>query len=91
MYICELCGKEFKLKKHLDQHKNKKKVCNIHTNYQCSKCKKYFRYKKNLIEHIRNLCSDKLIETSQIDDNMTNIIKQSIRSFLLSSMLLRQS
>jgi hypothetical protein len=82
MFECELCNKEFKLRKYLDQHKNKKIPCNIITKYQCSTCKKFFRHRKSLLEHINNnICN--------IDSNQlivaNNDLKNGIKSCLNSS------
>jgi len=81
MFECELCNKEFKLKKYLDQHKNKKTPCNIKTNYQCSTCKKFFRHRKSLLEHINNnICN---IDTNQLivaNNDLKNGIKSCLNS-----------
>jgi hypothetical protein len=81
MFECELCNKEFKLRKYLDQHKNKKIPCNIKTNYQCSTCKKFFRQKRSLLEHLNNnICN---IDTNQLivaNNDLKNGIKSCLNS-----------
>ena len=51
MYECELCNDIFDTKQHLNQHLNKKKKCNMETEFKCVKCNKFFRYKKTLMDH----------------------------------------
>jgi len=81
MFECELCNKEFKLRKYLDQHKNKKIPCNIKTNYQCSTCKKFFRQKRSLLEHLNNnICN---IDSNQLivaNNDLKNGIKSCLNS-----------
>ena len=87
MYNCDLCGKDFRLKKYLDQHKNKKKVCNLITEYQCSKCKRYFRQKKCLLEHINNAICDQSKNTDiQLYSNEEKKVDIVIKSILKSKL-----
>ena len=39
-YICELCGKQFKIRSDLTRHENRKKTCNMEIKglYQCNIC-----------------------------------------------------
>jgi hypothetical protein len=57
MFICDICNSEYKTKRSLDIHMNRKNKCNVTSPYKCSKCNKYFKYKKNLQEHtIKQIC-----------------------------------
>jgi hypothetical protein len=71
MYKCDLCEQEFKSKRILEQHENKKNKCNIVTDFQCEKCNKYFKYKKNLKEHTeKDICKNTQIIL--LDENKTS-------------------
>ena len=98
MYKCELCEQEFKSKRILEQHENKKNKCNIVTDFQCDKCNKYFKYKKNLKEHTeKDIC--KSTQIILLDENKTSegihdteslaILIKSIFSFLISLLAIR--
>ena len=87
MYKCDLCDKEFKLKKYLDQHLNKKNNCNIITDYKCESCNRYFKHKKNLTLHQNNNTCGKINDNnlkqnneSSKDDPIYEIIKSTINS-----------
>jgi hypothetical protein len=70
-YKCDLCEQEFKSKRILEQHENKKNKCNIVTDFQCDKCNKYFKYKKNLKEHTeKDICKNTQIIL--LDENKTS-------------------
>ena len=45
MFICDICHSEYKTKRSLDIHMNRKNKCNVTTPYKCSECGKYFKYK----------------------------------------------
>lgn len=56
-YICNLCDHPFISKFSLERHQQKKKKCNVLTEFKCNKCNKCFAQKKNLIQHIeKELC-----------------------------------
>ena len=57
MFKCNLCKQEFKTKRILEQHINKKNKCDSVTDFKCKKCNKYFKFNKNLKEHEeKNIC-----------------------------------
>jgi hypothetical protein len=57
MYICHICNSQYKIKRSLDIHLNRKNKCNYVTPYQCKECKKYFKQNKSLIDHtIKQSC-----------------------------------
>jgi hypothetical protein len=83
MVVCGLCNAEYKNKRSLDIHLNRKNKCNIKTPYQCGDCNKYFKQNKNLQEHIiKQTCkSDK--ESNSIiiaDKNKSKAIKSILQS-----------
>jgi hypothetical protein len=48
---------QYKIKRSLDIHLNRKNKCNYITPYQCKECKKYFKQNKSLIDHtIKLIC-----------------------------------
>jgi hypothetical protein len=56
-YICNLCDHPFISKFSLERHQQKKKKCNVLTEFKCNKCNKCFAQKKNLIQHTeKDLC-----------------------------------
>jgi hypothetical protein len=56
-YICNLCDHPFISKFSLERHQQKKKKCNVLTEFKCNKCNKCFAQKKNLIQHTeKELC-----------------------------------
>lgn len=59
MFKCEICDSEFKSKRNLTNHLNKKNKCNVITPFKCMDCNKYFKYNKSLQEHIiKQTCKD---------------------------------
>ena len=51
MYTCNLCNLTFFSKQSLQTHENKKRKCNIPTEFKCNKCNKFFTQNKNLKYH----------------------------------------
>jgi len=82
MYECELCNEIFDTKQHLNQHLNKKKKCNMETEFKCVKCNKFFRYKKTLMDHqIKNNCNKyAIIKEKEENNELKNIIKSILES-----------
>jgi hypothetical protein len=59
MFKCDICESEFKSKRNLTNHLNKKNKCNVITPFKCLDCNKYFKYNKSLQEHIiKQTCKD---------------------------------
>ena len=75
-FKCDKCCKNFKLKHHLDNHLNKKNVCNKinndnNTTYKCLLCNKEYNYLTSLTRHKKTHINyneeiDKLEEQNEI-------------------------
>jgi rubredoxin len=84
-YKCNLCNYQFNTKFSLERHQNKKKKCNIVTEFKCSKCNKCFTQRKNLLYHVKNdICKD--IQIQNITKNDINDIKKAILDIIESKM-----
>jgi rubredoxin len=88
-YKCNLCNYIFNSKFSLERHQNKKKKCDIVTEYKCSKCNKCFTQRKNLLHHIKSdICKINNIETEnklEVND-MKNDNKKAIQQIIESNM-----
>jgi hypothetical protein len=86
MFECELCNAEYKNKRSLDIHLNRKNKCNVKTAFQCLDCKKYFKQNKNLQEHIvKQICKINEEIKKQYINVVENKTEQAIKSILQSS------
>jgi len=55
-HICELCNTVFIGKSNLSRHLNKKRKCNVDTDFECKWCNKSFSTNSNLTRHETNTC-----------------------------------
>jgi len=51
MYKCNKCNKEFKYESKLNEHNNRKTICNKEDNYNCNICKSNFTYQSDYLRH----------------------------------------
>jgi hypothetical protein len=68
---CKLCNSIFVNKQALQKHENKKRKCNVPTEFRCNKCNKFFTQKKNLIYHNDNDSCKPIIVSTTNDINNT--------------------
>ena len=68
IHICEICHKEFNIKRLYDNHLLRKNPCKPELDNNCQYCNKNYSTKSNLTKHIK-ICSQKII----VDDNKAQI------------------
>jgi hypothetical protein len=80
MFECELCNGIFDTNQHLIQHLNKKKKCNIVTDFKCNNCNKYYKYKKTLLDHEEKCNSNAIIKSNNTInfDSLKKLIESNI-------------
>jgi rubredoxin len=68
---CKLCNTIFLSKQTLQNHENKKRKCNVPTEFKCAKCNKFFAQKKNLTYHTQKDACKLNIIVNDADINNT--------------------
>ena len=68
IYTCEICKKEFNIKRLYDNHLSRKNPCTPELDNQCTYCNKTYSTKSNLTKHIKS-CNKKI----NVDDNRSQI------------------
>jgi len=74
MYICNKCYKEFKLLGDYKRHINRKRPCNIKTQYKCSRCQKIYIDKRDFNKHLnrKTPCQSNVQRTSINNNKITS-------------------
>jgi hypothetical protein len=75
---CKLCNLTFFSKQSLQTHENKKRKCNIATEFKCKKCNKFFTQKKNLISHNEKDACKLNITNNNINNDIKNILESNV-------------
>ena len=73
--ICSKCNKSFKTNRDLNKHKNRKKPCDIITDYKCNNCLSFFSSQGNLITHLKNYCTNKkkMLVEKEVNNKMLEL------------------
>src|ERR1700722_16093921 len=74
-FKCNKCSKNFYREKHLQNHLNRKNLCDKKENQQnkCQYCKKLYSRKDTLNRHIKSIHSDVLNQTNNVNAKNVNI------------------